>query len=364
MGMSDRLFVGTRKGLFTVTRKNGRWSAGEPAFLGDPVTAVLPDKRDGTLYAALNLGHFGVKMRRSKDGGKTWDEHATPAYPEQPKDAAGPAWKLVQVWALESGGADQPGVLWAGTIPGGLFNSRDGGTTWTLNRPLWDHPNRTEWMGGGYDGAGIHSICVDPRDSRRVTLAVSTGGVWQTRDRGETWKVCSSGMRAAYMPPDQQNHPIMQDVHRMAACAANPDVLWAQHHNGVFRSTDNAESWKEVSDNCARSAFGFGVAVDPKDPNTAWFVPAIKDEKRVPVDAELVVTRTRDGGKTFDVLREGLPKEASYDLIYRHALDIDDTGERLAIGSTTGGLWISDNRGDSWQCVSTHLPPVAVTRFA
>src|SRR5829696_6964526 len=130
--MTDRLLVGTRKGLFTVTRRNGRWSAGEPAFLGDPVTAVLPDKRDGALYAALNLGHFGVKMRRSRDGGKTWEEHAAPVYPPQPENAAGPAWKLVQVWVMETGGTDEPGVLWAGTIPGGLFQSRDHGDNWSL----------------------------------------------------------------------------------------------------------------------------------------------------------------------------------------------------------------------------------------
>jgi len=361
--MSDRLLVGTRKGLFTIVRKNGRWLVLEPSFLGDPVTAVLADPRDGTLYAALNLGHFGVKMRRSKDGGKTWDEHATPAYPPQPENAAGPAWKLVQVWVLEIGGGDEPGVLWAGTIPGGLFQSRDGGGTWSLNRSLWEHPARTEWMGGGYDAPGIHSICIDPRDRRKISVAVSTGGVWQSRDGGETWDVRASGMRAEYMPPERQGDPLVQDVHRMVSCRDRPDIFWAQHHNGVFRSTDGAASWQEVR-TCALSCFGFAVAVDPNNADTAWFVPAIKDEKRVPVDAQLAVTRTRDGGRSFDVLREGLPSEPAYDLIYRHALDVDASGQRLVIGSTTGGLWISENRGDSWQCISAHLPPIAAVRFA
>jgi hypothetical protein len=361
--MSDRLFVGTRKGLFTVTRRDGCWSVGEPTFLGDPVTAVLPDSRDGTLYAALNLGHFGVKMRRSKDGGATWEEQASPAYPPQPDNAPGAPWKLVQVWALETGGNDEPGVLWAGTIPGGLFRSPDSGNSWTLIRPLWEHPARPEWLGGGYDAPGIHSVCVDPRDSRRVSVAVSTGGVWQSRDRGETWEVRASGMRAEYMPPDRQGDPLVQDVHRMVACRSRPEIMWAQHHNGVFRSADGAASWQEVR-SCALSCFGFAVAVHPNNADTAWFVPAIKDEKRVPVNAQLAVTRTRDGGKTFEVLREGLPAEPAYDLIYRHALDVDATGERLAIGSTTGGLWISENRGDSWRCVSAHLPPIATVRFA
>jgi hypothetical protein len=267
------------------------------------------------------------------------------------------------VWTLETGGADEPGVLWAGTIPGGLFRSADRGETWSLVRSLWDHPARTEWMGGGYDAPGIHSICVDPRDSRRITLAVSTGGVWQTRDRGETWHARASGMRAEYMPSERQGDPIAQDVHRLVTSRSNPDVIWAQHHNGVFRSTDGAESWQEIGET-ALSSFGFAVAVDPNDADTAWFVPAIKDEKRVPVNAQLAVTRTRDGGRSFEVLRKGLPGGPAYDLVYRHALDVDSQGERLAIGSTTGGLWISDDRGETWTCVSVHLPPIAAVRFA
>jgi hypothetical protein len=361
--MSDTLYVGTRKGLFTIVKRGGRWSFDEPAFLGDPVTAVLRDDRDGMLYTGLNLGHFGVKMRRSEDGGKTWQEQATPAYPAQPENAPGAPWKLVQVWTLETGGADEPGVIWAGTIPGGLFRSPDRGHTWSLVKSLWEMPARNEWMGGGYDAPGIHSIVVDPRDSRRVLVAVSTGGIWESRDRGETWAVRSSGMFAAYMPPERREDPIAQDVHRMVACRSNPDLMWAQHHNAMFRSTDGAASWHEVREP-ALSCFGFAVAVDPNDGNTAWFVPAVKDELRVPVGGQLAVTRTRDGGRTFDVLCEGMPPVPAYDLVYRHSLDVDRSGQKLAMGSTTGGLWISENRGDSWQCVSAHLPPVNAVRFA
>ena len=114
----------------------------------------------------------------------------------------------------------------------------------------------------------------------------------------------------------------------------------------------------------APSKFGFAVAAHPKNPDTAWFVPAVKDECRVPVDAKLVVARTRDGGKSFSVLGKGLPQEHAYDLVYRHALAVDDTGDRLAVGSTTGGLWVSEDQGDSWACVTHTLPPVYAVRFA
>ena len=80
------------------------------------------------------------------------------------------------------------------------------------------------------------------------------------------------------------------------------------------------------------SSFGFGVVVHPDDADTAWFVPGIKDEKRIPVDGALVVTRTRDGGKTFKSLKKGLPQKHAYDLIFRHGLAIDGPGETLGDG--------------------------------
>lgn len=358
---NDRLLVSTRKGLFILERKGSRWNIQPPHFLGDPVSGALYDRRDGTLYAALNLGHFGCKLRRSTDLGNTWEEVAAPAYPPQPesaKDEKSP-WKLMQMWCMEPVGDKE---LWCGTIPGGLFRSADRGASWQLVESLWHMPERKEWVGGGADQPGIHSISVDPRDSRRVAIGISCGGVWQTNDAGATWRIAAKGIRAAYMPPDQAYNENVQDPHRVVQSPSHPSVFWAQHHNGIFRSTDGCESWQEIT-TAKPSVFGFAVVVHPKDPDTAWFVPAVKDECRVPVDGRLVVTRTRDGGKTFDVLSKGLPQEHAYDLVYRHGLDIDDSGDRLAFGSTTGGLWTSDDQGDSWSCVSTVLPPIYAVRF-
>lgn len=365
--MSDLLLVSTRKGLFALHRKGAGWTIGEPHFLGDNVTLALVDRRDGAWYAALNLGHFGVKLRRSDDAGASWQEIAAPAYGpndlvetgdgKPPQPAA-----LKLLWSLETGGPGEPGRLWAGTAPGGLFRSDDRGDSWQLVRALWERPERSRWFGGGYDWPGIHSICVDPRDPRSVRIAVSSAGVWATHDGGDSWSNTSHGMYAEYMPPEGRFDPDVQDPHRMVQCAGAPDALWIQHHNGVFRSVDGARNWTDVVD-VPPSKFGFAVAVHPREPDTAWLVPAIKDERRVPVDGRLVVTRTRDGGRSFDVLRNGLPQQHAYDLVYRHGLDIDASGNCLAFGSTTGGLWLSDDQGDSWQTLSTSLPPIYAVRF-
>ena len=364
--MADRLLVSTRKGLFAFVRHGSGWKLRRKAFLGENVTLTLASSSGW--YAALNLGHFGVKLRHSGDEGETWEERAVPAYPAGetfvPGDGkpAVPA-SLQLIWALEAGGQDQPGRVWAGTLPGGLFRSDDEGRSWALVRGLWDRPERKKWFGGGADVPGIHSICVDPRDSRSLRVGVSCGGVWLSDDGGENWRLTGGGMFASFMPPELRNDPAIQDPHRMVQCPSSPDHLWIQHHNGVFRSTDGARSWREVPD-VPPSVFGFGVAVHPHDPDTAWFVPAIKDETRIPVDGRLVVTRTRDGGRSFTVLREGLPQENAFDLVYRHGLAVDDTGDRLAIGSTTGGLWISEDQGDSWALLSAHLPPIYAVCFA
>lgn len=368
--MTDRLLVSTRKGLFDVRRTASGWKIAGANFVGDNCTLTMHDARTGYHYAALNHGHFGVKLHRSSDDGATWTEVATPKYPEKPADyqprprADGKPddWSLKLIWALEPGGLDEPNVLWCGTLPGGLFRSNDNGESWELNRPLWDEPRRDYWVGGGADSPGIHSICVDPRDSRHVSVAVSCGGVWITRDGGETWDVCGKGMRAEFMPPEMQFEPVAQDPHLLVQCPVSPDTMWVQHHNGIFLSTDSAASWREIKD-VSPSVFGFPVAVHPRDPATAWFVPAVKDEKRYPADARVVVNRTRDGGKTFETLSAGLPQEHAYDLVYRHALDIDASGERLAFGSTTGSLWVTEDSGDHWSTVSANLPPVYAVRF-
>ena len=193
--MSERIFVATRKGLFDYRRSKAGWRVERVSFLGDSVTLALSDARDGHVYAALNHGHFGVKLHRSEDGGARFEETRTPAFPAKPTDSDDPTpWSVQQIWSLETGGPDEPGVLWAGTIPGALYRSRDRGEAWELVESLWQRDDRMEWSGGGYDYPGIHSICVDPRDSRCVSVGISIGGVWMTADGGNSWAARSDGM--------------------------------------------------------------------------------------------------------------------------------------------------------------------------
>jgi len=361
--MARRLYVASRKGLLTYEQGKSGWSHKSTAFIGSPVSMVQVSPDHRTVFAALNLGHFGTKLHRSADGGETWTELQAPKFEKVEggeKDEKAPT--VNAIWAMEWAGRDKPGCLWIGTAPAALFYSGDNGDSWTLNQPLWDLPSRAKWMGGGTVDTALHSICVDPRNSSRVAVAVSCGGVTLTEDGGKSWTVAGKGLRAEFMPPDQQYDPDIQDAHMMVQCPASPDTYWIQHHNGIFRSTDNLKSWHEI-ETAPVSTFGFAVVVHPKRADTAWFAPAKKDEFRYPVDGKVVVQRTKDGGKSFDVQRKGLPQDNAFDLVYRHGLAIDDSGENLVMGSTTGSVWTSDNGGEAWALLSANLPPVNAVRL-
>jgi photosystem II stability/assembly factor-like uncharacterized protein len=375
---SELLLVGTRKGLFFYERDSAApsgWRVARRAHVGNPVTYAMRDPRDGTLWASLDHGHWGQKLHRSRDGGETWEEVPAPRYPETATikersaafaEAQGgpPAPRLpattLLMWVIATGGADQPGRLYIGTEPGGLFQSDDGGDTWRLVESLWNHPTREAWFGGGRDNAAIHSVVVDPRDSRHVFVGVSCGGVYETRDDCATWTPRNKGLRADFLPDPASE--VGQDPHLLAACASSPDHLWQQNHCGIFRTTDGAATWTECRDEAGPAGFGFAVAVDPADPDTAWVVPATSDETRVAVSGGVCVSRTTDGGRSWTALRSGLPQEDAYDLTFRHALDLN--ADTLAFGTTTGNLFVSSNRGDDWSCLNHHLPPVYSVRFA
>src|SRR5579871_6547720 len=83
--MSDRCYVATRKGLFTVDRSATKWAIRRATFVGDNVTLAIHDSRNGKLFAALNHGHFGIKLHRSQDHAETWSEIPAPQYPPMPE---------------------------------------------------------------------------------------------------------------------------------------------------------------------------------------------------------------------------------------------------------------------------------------
>ncbi|HRI67814.1 MAG TPA: hypothetical protein PK156_26435 [Polyangium sp.] len=388
--MASRILVGTRKGIFLVEKQNGQWKPRLAGHAGGSVNYVARDPYTGKLWALLGFGHWGAKLSVSSDDGATWvDNPAQIKFPEGaryigqtlPDDfetgTFGTVTRTATVLKLWVIGFGPEGTIYVGTIPGGLFVSRDGGNSFTLNLPLWNHESRggdlftgdgkgeTKWFGtpaaeGGEFAPGIHSITVDPRDPKRIFIAVSTAGVIETTDGGETWHARNKGMLLDHNPePDAEwGH----DTHYIEQSAGDPEHIWQQNHVGIYYSNDCAKSWRKVSHQEQGVHFGFPVTADAKNGRTAWVVPGKSDMQRITVGGALFVARTRDGGETWEELRKGLPQNEAYDVVYRHALHNKEGS--VAFGSTTGNLYVSDDDGDSWTTVANNLPPIYSVRFA
>lgn len=363
MTATTTLVLGTKKGLIALDRGASGWRARPIEHAGIHVSYAFRDPRTDTLWAALDHGHWGSKLSRSQDGGRTWREAPAPKYPE---GATGPCTgkpaTLRYVYGMAHGLPSQKGRLYVGTVPGGLFQSDDDGASWTLADAFWNHPTRKQWGQGGkdFDEPGLHSILVDPRDPRRLVVGSSSAGVLETTDAGASWTPRNKGMLMSYGPDP---HPeVGHDPHLLSACAAEPDVVWQQNHCGVFRSTDSGRTWTDVGQKGGPVFFGFPVAADAKDPRRAWLVPATSDEKRYAVGGAMCVARSDDGGKSWGVFRDGLPQQDCYDVVYRHGLDV--RGDTVVVGSTTGNLWVSDDRGERWRSLGSSFPPILSVRFA
>ena len=393
--MSRSILLGTRKGLVMIDQTASGWHPRPIEHAGLPVCYAAADPRDGCLWVAFDHGHWGPKLSRSRDGGRTWESAAVPKYPEgarhivqylptpdfdpaipegmpQYRDAT-----VLKIWVLAFGSAAHPGRIYAGTIPGGLFVSDDGGDHWTLNRPLWNHETRggdlfagdatsaNQWGGTpasidyGVFEPGIHSIIVDPRNADHLLVAVSSAGVLESRDGGASWHGRSRGMINDYMPDPTAEWG--HDPHFVTACAGQPDHLWQQNHCGVFHSAGDGAEWRKVSQAEAGVHFGFPIAADAHHGGTAWVLPARADSARMAIDEGLFVARTQDGGQTWQTFRDGLPQTAAHDIVLRHALDAAD--DCVCFGSTTGNVYLSEDRGEHWHCLGNNFPPVYSVRF-
>ncbi len=356
----NTLMLGTRKGLITFERNGNGWAHKNASFLGIPVSLTHVDSRTGTWWACLDHGHWGQKLHFSNDQGASWEEVASPKFPEGTEVKPGEVASVKYLWAFAEGGSDRPEELYIGTEPGGLFKSSDNGHSFELIESLWNHPSREgHWFGGGRDYPGIHSIVVDPRDSQHLYIGISCAGVFESYDGGNSWEIRNQGLRADYLPDPQAE--VGHDPHLLVTCPNQPNYLWQQNHCGIFRSMNGGELWDDVTDVDGPAKFGFAVAVDHNNPEQAWVVPAVSDEVRVAVDGALCVCRTDDGGATWNNFREGLPQQNCYDIVFRHALD--NTGDTLAFGTTTGNLFLSNNKGESWETISHNLPMIYSTAF-
>jgi photosystem II stability/assembly factor-like uncharacterized protein len=357
----NALLVGTTKGLFVLRGNSGRdrWQVSAPAFRGRAVFALAVDARGARprWWAASESAHWGAQLHASDDGGETWSE-PEPALIKFP-DGCGVT--LKQIWQICPGRADEPARLFVGVAPAALFESLDGGASFSLVRGLFDHPHRTAWQPGA-GGLCLHTILPHPTDARRMLVAISAAGVYRTDDGGATWAPSHKGVRAQFLPDWYPEFG--QCVHKVARHPAAPERLFLQNHWGVYRSDDGGASWQDVARGLP-SDFGFPILVHPREPATAYVIPLDSDEFRCTAGGQLRVYRTRDAAGSWQALSDGLPQEHAFECVLRDGLCADaHEPAGIYFGTRSGRVFGSTDGGDAWRTCAEGLPPVTCVRGA
>jgi len=358
-----RVLVGTRKGAFVLTSdgKRKQWKVSGPHFAGWEIYHVKGSPADPKrLYASQTSGWFGQQIQRSNDGGKTWEPVGNQfAYDgvtgtHQWYDGTPHPWEFKRVWHLEPSLTD-PDTVYAGVEDAALFRTTDGGKTWHELAGLRGHGSGPKWQPGA-GGMCLHTILQDPKNPKRMFIAISAAGAFRSDDAGKSWKPINRGLRSQQIP--DQDAEVGHCVHRLAMHPSRPDVLYMQKHWDVLRSDNAGESWHEVSGNLP-SDFGFPIEVHPHEPRTIYVVPIKSDSEHYPPQGKLRVYRSRTGGDRWQALTKGLPQRDCYVNVLRDATSLDSLDPCGVYFGTTGGqVYASANAGDSWTPIVRDLPAV------
>jgi hypothetical protein len=370
---SVALLIATKKGgfIFTSDAKRREWKIKGPIFLGNIAHHIVLDPRNRrSMLMAAKTGHLGPTIYRSTDLGRNWKEATKPpAFPKAPEGEKGMV--VDHVFWLTPGHPSESKVWYAGTSPQGLFRSRDDGDTWEPVSGFNDHPMRFAWTGSGQDGTPdgpkMHSINIDPRDPNHIYLGMSSGGVFESTDRGANWKPLNAGCVADFLP--DPNPEYGHDPHCMRVHPAMPDILYQQNHCGIYRMDRNEGRWVRIGENMPKAVgdIGFPMVVHPRDPETVWVFPMDGTQvwPRTSPGGKPAVYRTSNGGKKWQRLDTGLPQSQAWVTVFRQAMTADAHNPVGVYFGTTGGeVWASVNEGDKWSCIARNLPLIYAVEAA
>jgi photosystem II stability/assembly factor-like uncharacterized protein len=363
------LLVGTRKGAFILRGDKSRrdWKLSDGMFIGNIVHHMVLDPRDSqTMLVGARTGHLGPTIFRSTDFGKTWKEAATP--PAFPKAAEGQKGRVLDhnFW-LTPGNVSEPDVWYVGTSPQGLFRSEDGGVTWEEVKGFNEHPLRQVWAGpdeeGPPDGATLHSIMIDPRDSAHMYISLSGGGFFESTDKGADWKPVQKGLYSEFLPNPEAEFG--HDPHCTRMHPLNPNRIYMQAHTGIYRLDRGDGVWVRVGLNLPKendiSDYSFPIVLHPRDPDTVWVMPLDGGFPlgRVTPHGKPATYITRNAGEKWKRQDKGLPKKDGWFSVKRQGMTAD-THDPVGVyfGTTGGEVWASRDEGESWTMLAEHLPEI------
>jgi photosystem II stability/assembly factor-like uncharacterized protein len=303
-----RIYVGTiGQGVWRSTDSGETFRrTSDGMFVECHVRALAVHPRDPrTLYAGTEQGLF-----RSTDGADNWTRVESPL-------------NGLQIWSLLLL-PHAPDMILAGTCPSRIFRSTDGGRSWTephVHLPQ-DCPRIIHTR--------VTTLFADPADREAVWAGVEIGGLYRSRDGGQSWQAIGRGLSSL-------------DIHGVAIVPGNgrPKRLLASTNNDLNLSTDDGETWQPLRIGTMLPwSYCRGMAQLLHRPEVI-----LLGNGEGPPGSAGVVARSTDAGASWEAAR--MPGRANSTL-WNFAVHPADP-ELVYASSVSGELYRSNDGGATWE---------------
>lgn len=325
------LLVATLDGVATVRRPaaRGEWQVSGRSLEGKHISALMVEPTRGLVFA----GTHGDGLYASEDGGRTWRRRDRGI-------------RFSNFYSLSFVQADGQARLYAGTEPAHLYVSTDSGESWRDLPAVRAVPSVEKWtFPAPPHDAHVKNVTFDPRSADVIYASIEVGGCLKSADGGATWRELSG---------------FYEDVHRLVIRPSRPESLYISGGDGLWYSGDGGEKWEHLTDRSARIAYPDALIIHPQNDLLMFTAGAIcsPGEWRNTGTADARIGRSRDGGRTWEILGRGLPEHIRGN-IEAMSTDVWPDGFSLFAGTTDGDVFSSEDGGDTWSTIAQGLPPVS-----
>ncbi len=150
-------------------------------------------------------------------------------------------------------------------------------------------------------------------------------------------------------------------MHKLLLHPARSGRIYQQNHVGVYRSHNHGDAWERI-DKGLPYDFGFGLALNPDDPETCYVTPLEPEGGMYRATSgkfRVYRFRSSNGVSGWDELGSGLPSEGAYLSVLREGMANDSLNPcGVYVGTGTGQLFHSADAGASWRTIAASLPPI------
>lgn len=325
-----KLLVGTVNGVAILEKDTPeRWRVSAQQLEGKHISVLLSEPASGAIFAGVHKGGIFVSL----DGGATWEQ----------RDQGLSQNNVYSMCSARGGGTTR---IYVGTEPAHLFVSEDLGKSWKELPALRNVESVRDWtFPAPPNVAHLKNIVIDYSEPRRIYALIEQGCLLRSDDAGQSWT---------------ELYGIDEDVHRLALDPKHPGTLYLATGNGLYKSLNRGERWKHITPRTMRIGYPDPLIVHPSEDGLIFIAGAHHGPEvwHSTKTADSAIARSRDGGLTWEVLKDGLPEHV-HGNIGAMAIAVSSGGFELYACGTDGEIFASTDGGDHWATIASGLAPLS-----